>query len=645
MSEVLTPPGGTGDPATADTATRPTRHRPRIRALDGLRGLAVIAVVAYHLEPDLVPGGFLGVTMFFVLSGYLITGLLLVESTSDRRIDLGAFWKRRIRRLLPAGLLGIAVAIVVAQWVGDAHQLTTLPGDVVGGVTYTLNWHFIASGVQYGTAYLQPSVLQHYWSLAIEEQFYILISFLAALLAWRTRRRAAWAISLGTLALASLALTFAIGPAHRFDIYFNTGTRAVEMLVGSLLAIAMTGREARLAASPFARVVRVLGWPALAVLAWLVLITEVEDTWLYRGGFTAVALLTAVTIVTAHLPGSFSWVLARRALVGVGLVSYGIYVYHWPLFILISPETTPLTGVTLVVARLAATAVLTLASYWLVETPIRSGAFEGHRVSAIAASVSAIALVCVASVAVSTGSGDRARATAPPTDGNPAFEIAADAARPARIVVIGDSILHDSVPALRDRAADLGIDFIALGGPRQTLFQYRDAWFAAVGDAVDTLDPDVVVLESATGSPDPYTTRDGTVIPPDDPRFWTEWEVESRRLTELAGSRGALVLWVLPPPVDGVYSRWYGDVDVRMQRVTEIAERIAATEPRIGLIDWRVMGDADGRYTPVFVDSAGGVTEIRARDGTHFTPAGRELLAQTTLAQVLRLWNERAGRP
>jgi len=645
MSEVLTPPGGTGDPASAAAEARPTHHRPRIRALDGLRGLAVIAVVAYHLEPDLVPGGFLGVTMFFVLSGYLITGLLLAESNSDRRIDLRSFWKRRIRRLLPAGLLGIAVAIVVAQWVGDAHQLTTLPGDVVGGVTYTLNWHFIATGVQYGTAYLQPSVLQHYWSLAIEEQFYILISLLAAGLAWRTRRRAAWAVSLGVLAVASLALTFVIGPAHRFDIYFNTGTRAVEMLVGSLLAIAMTGREARLVASPIARWFRVLGWPALAVLAWLVLTTEVEDTWLYRGGFTLVALLTAVTIVTAHLAGSFSWTLARRALVGIGLVSYGIYVFHWPLFILISPETTPLSGVGLIVARLAATAALTLLSYWLVETPIRSGAFEGHRVMAVAASFSAIALVCVASLAVSTGSEDRARASAPPTDGNPAFEIAADADRPARVVVIGDSILHDSVPAMRDRASELGINFIALGGLRQTLFQYRDAWFAAVGDAVDRLDPDVVVLESATGSPDPYTTRTGTVLPPDDPRFWAEWEVESRRLTELAGSRGALVLWVLPPPVDGVYSRWYGDVDERMRRVTEIEERIAASDPRVGLIDWRVMGDADGRYTPVFVDSTGGVTEIRARDGTHFTPAGRELLAQTTLAQLVRLWNERGGRP
>lgn len=638
MTETIPPPGRA-------IASDHRAHRPRIRALDGLRGLAVIAVVAYHLEPDLVPGGFLGVTMFFVLSGYLITGLLLAESTADQHIDLGSFWKRRIRRLLPAGLLGIAVAIVVAQWVGDAHQLTTLPGDVVGGVTYTLNWHFIASGVQYGTAYLQPSVLQHYWSLAIEEQFYILISLLAALLAWKVRRRAVWGAVLGLLAAASLGLTFSIGVEHRFDIYFNTGTRAVEMLVGSLLAVALTGREARLAASAHRWWFLALGWPAIAVLAWLVLTVDVGETWLYRGGFTVVALVTALTIVAAHLRSPFSWVMARRALVGIGLVSYGIYVYHWPLFILISPETTPLTGVGLIAARLSATAVLTLLSYWLVETPIRSGAFEGHRIAAIAASCSAIALVCVASVAVSSGSTDRARALAPPTDGNPAFEIPVNAGRPTSIVVIGDSILHDSVPALRDRARDLDIDFIALGGPRQTLFQYRDAWFAAVADAVDRLDPDVVVLESATGSPDPYTTRDGTVIQPDDPRFWVEWENESRRLTELAGSRGAFVLWVLPPPVDGVYSKWYGDVDERMRRVSMIERRIAGDDPRVGLIDWTVLGGPDGGYTPVFVDSDGGITEIRARDGTHFTPAGRELLAQTTLAQIIRQWNERGGRP
>jgi len=637
MTEIVAPPDG------AVAADRPV-HRPRIRALDGVRGLAVIAVVAYHLEPDLVPGGFLGVTMFFVLSGYLITGLLLSESSRDRHIDLSTFWKRRIRRLLPAGLLGIAVAIVVAQWVGDAHQLTTLPGDVFGGVTYTLNWHFIASGVQYGTAYLQPSVLQHYWSLAIEEQFYILISLLAALLAWKVRRRAAWGAVLGLLAVASLGLTFSIGIQHRFDIYFNTGTRAIEMLVGSLLAVALTGRESRLAGSPHRWWFRVLGWPAIAVLVWLVLTVDVGETWLYRGGFTVVALLTAVTIVTAHLSGSFSWVMARRALVGIGLVSYGIYVYHWPLFILISTETTPLSGIGLIVARLTATAVLTLLSYWLVEMPIRSGSFEGHRVIAVAASFSAITVVCAASLLVSTGSTERARATAPPTAGNPAFEIPEGADRPASIVVIGDSILHDSVPALRDRTGGLDIEFIALGGPRQTLFQYRDAWFTAVAEAVEQIDPDVVVLESATGSPDPYRTRDGTVLQPEDPRFWIEWEAESRRLTELAGSHGAFVLWVLPPPVDGVYSRWYGDVDERMRRVSAIERRIAGDDPRVGLIDWTVLGGPDGGYTPVFVDSDGGVTEIRARDGTHFTPAGRELLAQTTLAQIIRQWNERGGR-
>lgn len=162
---------------------------------------------------------------------------------------------------------------------------------------------------------------------------------------------------------------------------------------------------------------------------------------------------------------------------------------------------------------------------------------------------------------------------------------------------------------------------------------------------IETTDPDVVVLESATGSQVMYTTREGTVIGPTDPRYWSEWEREARELTRIAQSRGALVLWVLPPPVDGVYSNFYGDVDVRMRHVADISRRIAADDPTVGLVDWATVGDAQGNFSKTFTFDGESTVEIRAVDGVHFTPAGSALLSRTTLAQIAQAWSAHGGRP
>ena len=234
---------GSSTPGDVST-TRGTHGTGRVAALDGLRGLAVLAVVVYHLAPDRLPGGFLGVSMFFVLSGYLITSLLLNESTQTGHIGLRDFWRRRFRRLLPAALVGLALAVVVAALVGDPHQLRTLPGDVVSAAAYVANWHFIAQGVAYGAHYQQPSVVQHFWSLAIEEQFYIVVALLAFALARLSASRRTWGLVFGGLALASMAATLVLGPADQIAIYFGTGTRAFELLAGALLAIVVSGRIA-----------------------------------------------------------------------------------------------------------------------------------------------------------------------------------------------------------------------------------------------------------------------------------------------------------------------------------------------------------------------------------------------------------------
>jgi peptidoglycan/LPS O-acetylase OafA/YrhL len=621
-----------------------------LRPLDGIRGLAVMAVILYHLFPDTVPGGFLGVTVFFVLSGYLITTILITESHVRGRIDLANFWKRRLRRLLPAGLLGIALAILVGQWVGDAEQLRTLPGDVFGAATYTVNWHFISQGLQYGSAYQQPSVVQHYWSLAIEEQFYAAIAFLAvamaAIIARVGRLRFAWGTAIGLLAIGSLAVTFAMGPARKFDIYLNTTTRAVEILIGSFLAVLLVGRSHRLKNNRSFRHLHLLGWLATLLLILLFASTDLQATWLYRGGFVGVAFLTAIVIVAVHLPSSVARSFGSPPLVAVGLISYGIYVYHWPLFILISEETTSLRGLWLALARIVATVAISLTSYRLVEMPIRNGLFRGHRVLAVMVTVPAIVMLPLAASIVGSGAERRSITTAPSVENDWRFTLPTDQYElPKHVVLIGDSILHDTVPAFRNLADSLGISVTTLGGPGQTLFDNRDAWMDQMLSAVESVDPDVVVLDSSTGSRSVYTTRDGRLIQPDDPDYWVEWELESRELTRIAGSSGARVYLVIPPPVDGVSSKWYGDLVTRMQRVTENTKRLLTEDPQLGLIDWRVVGTPDGGYTAFFPTDSDSAVEIRAKDGTHFTPAGSNLLAETTMAQLLHAWKTLSGRP
>ena len=168
----------------SDVVRRPTGsgRLAHIAALDGVRGLAVLAVVVYHLDADLLPGGFLGVSLFFTLSGFLITNLLVAEWRATGTIDLGSFWSRRFRRLLPASVAGIALVIVLSPaW--TANQLAGLPGDVAGALGYVANWRFITGGDRYGAGFEAPSPLLHYWSLAIEEQFYLVVGALTVVLA------------------------------------------------------------------------------------------------------------------------------------------------------------------------------------------------------------------------------------------------------------------------------------------------------------------------------------------------------------------------------------------------------------------------------------------------------------------------------
>ena len=330
-------------------------------ALDGLRAMAVFAVLFFHAQSSFAPGGFLGVSVFFTLSGYLITSLLLNEHARTNSISLRAFYARRLRRLMPASFACIAIVIALGG-IWTAYQRKHLPGDVVAALANVSNWRFAFASRSYSDLFLaSPSPLAHYWSLAIEEQCYVILP-IVVLLALRRGRRTLLAVTTALL-LASLAATLL---TTNFDVMYNgTHTRAAELLIGVLLAQLLDHRRI---VSP---TLNWVGVAALVALAALVATSDVRDRWLSRGGLVAVAVLSATVIAALSSGGMLARALSWRPLVAIGRISYGLYLVHWPLFLVLSPARTHLHGVTLTSVRIALSIAIAALSYHQLELPIR----------------------------------------------------------------------------------------------------------------------------------------------------------------------------------------------------------------------------------------------------------------------------------
>ena len=328
------PAGASSSPAPA-VASAPTAHLPHFPALDGLRGLAVAVVLLFHGGFSWMTGGYLGVSTFFTLSGFLITALLLVERRSTGSVDLRGFWTRRFRRLMPAALAALGLATLFGLTVADAVQRRNLAGDVTASLVDLANWRFIFSGQVYADLFGAPSPVLHFWSLAIEEQFYLLYPLLAwfAFRVLRVSRRA-FAGILATLIAASIAVTLFAGFSSD-RIYLGTDTRSAEVLIGALLATLLYQRRVTtsLATGPRApRVVAGLGTAALAICAVLWVTVPQETEWLYRGGLPAYAVLSALVVLAAITPvGPVRWLLSLGGLRSLGRISYGVYLYHLSL--------------------------------------------------------------------------------------------------------------------------------------------------------------------------------------------------------------------------------------------------------------------------------------------------------------------------
>lgn len=375
---------------SASSSTRQVLRLPYVPALDGIRALAVLAVLLYHAGYRWIPGGFLGVEIFFVLSGYLITSLLLVEWRGTGQIDLKTFWLRRARRLLPALylLLVATLAYAVFKLPGEVAQLRA---DAAAAFFYVTNWWLIFDHTSYFVAMGRPSLFQHLWSLAVEEQFYLIWPPLFALGIARIReRRLLLGVVLGVIASTTLmALLYqpAVDPSR---LYYGTDTRAAELLAGVALAFVWQPRQSvrwgnragkvvsRLVgtgrrAAILLDVVGALALAGLGVAMWR--LGEYSPS-LYRGGFLLVALLTIALIAVVVHGGArvVSALLGCAPLRWTGTRSYGIYLWHWPIYMVTRPGfDVPLNGLPLLGLRVILTLTAVEISYRYVETPFRSG--------------------------------------------------------------------------------------------------------------------------------------------------------------------------------------------------------------------------------------------------------------------------------
>jgi peptidoglycan/LPS O-acetylase OafA/YrhL len=352
-----------------------------VPALDGLRGIAVLGVLFYHADGAL-KGGYLGVDLFFVLSGFLITSLLLGEHHRTGRIDLRAFWVRRARRLFPALLLFMVAIAVYSRVLASPRELCSIRADALATLGYVANWHTIWTNRSYWDLFVSPSPLEHTWSLAIEEQFYVVWPLVVALtLRYRTCRTVLWVALVATaLSMVAMVVSFDHGGASR--AYLGTDTRASGILSGAALA-ALAGPGTRFASflnpgsTLSAKAIRVVDAAAVLALvglgaAWFDL--EGEDPLLYRGGFWFTQLCALVLIVCATLGSrsALARALAFEPLSLLGKVSYGVYLWHWPVYLALTAERIHLDGIALHALRFAATFALAAISYRLVEQPIRT---------------------------------------------------------------------------------------------------------------------------------------------------------------------------------------------------------------------------------------------------------------------------------
>ena len=630
--------------------------------LDGLRAVAVGAVIAFHFGATQMQGGFLGVDLFFVLSGYLITSLLVVEWGRTGTIAFLAFWVRRARRLLPALVLVVVAIAVWAALASPTDRLGTIRTDGIWTLFYGANWRFIISGQSYFDLFSEASPFRHMWSLAIEEQFY-LVWPLVAFVTLRAARGRTWLLATvcGVGLLASLgAMLLLYDSADPSRAYYGTDSRAHGLLIGALLALLLARHRGRRQSSVGLQVLGAVG--AVAVVGMFVASAD-TDSWLYPGGFLAFEIAVAVVLAAVTVPSAspLSAVLSLRPVRWVGAISYGLYLWHWPVTIAISEGRTRLGGWELAGIRLAATFALATASYYVLELPVRQRRWPRGRAAWIAVpaglAVGAVVLVLGTSGATPppdylVATPDRVKETTAPvvtttTVANAPPPIVAPTPNP--MVFIGDSVADTLAPALAAEAGAHGIRLTAAVRPGCGVLTgdpvgpdgARVPWGPGCSndspryqdEVIRERAPQVVVMLSSWETADREV--DGALVLLDTPEgeaVWRRLLDETRARLTVGGARLALTL--LPPPAE-FSDRGPANPDTtrRVLRLNEIYRRYARDHPEsVVTVDLGRIVCPGGPPCPEEVDGI----RLRPRDGGHFEAEGANWVAPRFYAVIVK---------
>lgn len=635
-------------------------------ALDGLRGMAVLAVVVYHHDAAAFSGGFLGVDVFFVLSGFLITTILLSRVHQGR--SLGGFWSARLRRLLPPMLLALALVAAWAAWLAPPEALDRVRGDALASLGWVGNWRYVIEDRSY-FAELVPSPLRHLWSLGVEMQWYIVWPVVVAVVTRLARQRAAVTV----LAIAALlAVLSAAAMTWLYDtgsdpsrLYYGTDTHAAPLLVGAALAaLLVTGGMPR---GPVARtVVATAGLAGGATLALAMLRSHGTSPWLYEGGFLVVGLLTAAIVLAAVQPGPGGWRNPLRTALGfaplrwLGLISYGVYLFHWPVYFIVTPDRVGADGWALLAVRLLVTLAVAMASYLLVELPIRRHQFLRPSRRVVAA-LAAMALVAAAVVAATDQPGDSwaARQDLAAADRPAPTHLPADPGdeRRARVLLLGDSAAFTLGIGFEngvDERADLlvwnqGVLFCELlryprRHPSGEILDSTEPcadWPRLWDDLIEQFEPDVVAL--SVGPWEVFDRQvDGTWQP------FGDQEMDSLLLdaldeaVEVLSSRGATVALLTAPPqhrgseLPGAV--WTEAQRWRTEHLNALLAEVADRHPeRAELVDLAGFVCPQGSC-PSTLDGI----ELRS-DGVHYTAEGAALVAEWLGPQLRPLAGRTGG--
>ncbi len=692
-------------------------HRP---ALDGIRAFAVVAVIAFHSLSGGLPGGYLGVDVFFTLSGYLITSLLIAEWRDSGTISLPNFWRRRARRLLPAlfvMLIGVGVAAVLWPQILAGPSLR---GDTLATVLQIANWHLLSEHSNYFLASSHMPLL-HTWSLAIEEQFYVLWPVVVlAVLNVRTRRRREASLSrderegrrrLGLLLMISLAGAIASAAwmavitgatADTARSYYGSDTRAQGLLLGAALAAAgALWGPARTARTQ--KALSVAGVTGVFGIAALWAFVPENSYAAFHGGFflTAVATAGVIACLASGPPTFVGSVLGWAPLRFVGRISYGMYLWYWPVVLVMSGPRVRFTGPALLGSRLAMIIAVATASAYLVELPVRRGRLSRWPTTIAMPAAAGMAVltvflstVDVTGAAASGGNaggdaGSQVLAAARLTGSRPAFAaahgarlksegrlFAAPSAEPVKVLLVGDSLAGTLGVGLGRLSAQYGVVAVNEGSPGCSVSMDRLVqvlWFTGPpgtpckeGDPaallaqwrswVDQWNPDVVIYLARGEVLDQQLGSTWTHL--GDPSFDSYLSDRFRQAVGVLGSKGAHVVLLTSPFFDtGVQpngSIWPEDDPGRV--VTDIAimnalgatphaasKRGAAPSAAATSLPVETRGNLSvidlGTVLSPDARYAGSVdgVQVRCSDGVHFTVSGGEWVARRLLPQIAAL--------